>query len=257
MGTDIHAYVEIQQPDGTWKYLDEAVFPNPYYRPDETNDPFGWNTEKTNQPFRSRNYDLFGVLAGVRTEHPQIVEERGLPDDMSPGLAPLRVDMGSLNEEDQERASQWPWLGDHTYTWLTVRELLEFDWDSNAQHAGYLTFPAWKKFVIDEKRLGEGPQSWCRDVYGQHLKKIKETDHTTDEIIALHKELDPPEMDHNKAENGVVFSGARLYIWTVWGNTCRQAVGPWIFNNIFPVLKQLAEEAGGQDKVRIVMGFDS
>jgi hypothetical protein len=63
-------------------------------------------------PFDWRSYGLFGFLANVRNYAavPPISEPRGIPDD-SPGGG----DDG--------------YLGDHSFSWLSVDELCAFDYD--------------------------------------------------------------------------------------------------------------------------------
>lgn len=66
------------------------------------------------EPFGWRSYRVFGFLAGVRNYSgvPSISEPRGLPDD-------LKCDQHAE-----------PWLGDHSFSWLSVAELLAFDYDA-------------------------------------------------------------------------------------------------------------------------------
>lgn len=61
--------------------------------------PFGW-----------RSYGMFGFLADVRNYSavPPIAAQRGLPEDFDPEAHDV---------------------GDHSYSWLTVEELLAFDYD--------------------------------------------------------------------------------------------------------------------------------
>lgn len=67
-------------------------------------------------PFDWRSYGMFGFLAGVRNYSavPPISEPRGIPDD---------YDRGRIDEFDGCS------LGDHSFSWLTVAELLAFNYD--------------------------------------------------------------------------------------------------------------------------------
>lgn len=79
---------------------------------------------------RTRNYSLFGVLAGVRRdEHGPIVPPRGYP----PGFP--------LDENNDHPFNGWDfmddqpdprlWMGDHSHTWLTLGEIMSWDgWDA-------------------------------------------------------------------------------------------------------------------------------
>ena len=89
MGCDIHVYPE-RLYKGKWIY------------------------RKVQGELEPRSYKLFGILAGVRDEEQvPIVPPRGLPDDMS--------------ETTAIEAKIWERDG-HTPSWLTLPELLNFDW---------------------------------------------------------------------------------------------------------------------------------
>ena len=90
MGCDIHSRAEQRDENGKWQVI--AGFP-----------PFDW-----------RDYGMYGFLAGVRNYSavPPISQPRGLPSD-----AP------EVDEDDG-------WLGDHSYSWLSVEELTTFDYDA-------------------------------------------------------------------------------------------------------------------------------
>lgn len=98
MGADIHLVVLTQEPSGTWK-----LFPRTVENPDiwgEHGSPGSW--------YNGRNYILFGALAGVRSS---IVE-------------PIAACRGPL----QEACLQGVDIGDHSFTWMTLREVIQYDW---------------------------------------------------------------------------------------------------------------------------------
>lgn len=103
MGCDIHSAVEIRR-DGQWHWDASAKFNDILDHP--TNEPFDW-----------RNYGMFGFLADVRnySHVPPLSESRGLPYNLSPELT--SQDGGVT------------WLGDHSFSWLSLSELLDFDYD--------------------------------------------------------------------------------------------------------------------------------
>jgi hypothetical protein len=94
MGCDIHYMAQVQIEPGKW-----------VFRPD-------WKF------YNDRSYNLFGVLANVRNmgKFPYISEPRGFPLDTE------------LDDYDSS-AILGRWMGDHSYTWLSLRELVEFDYD--------------------------------------------------------------------------------------------------------------------------------
>ena len=99
MGCDISVHCEYRK-DGVWYNCDN----------------FEWDQEYGRYEFSSiywyRNYELFGVLAGVRDiSYGTISEPKGLPEDISP--------------KTKELADEWK--GDaHSYSYLTMRELLRW-----------------------------------------------------------------------------------------------------------------------------------
>lgn len=105
MGCDIHMNTFGKNAEGEWVPL-EGNF-------SEGQDPFNWRT-----------YSMFGFLAGVRNYSAitPISEPRGLPDGFesneydepwfTPDPAKFRID-----------------VGDHSQSWLSVQELLDYDYD--------------------------------------------------------------------------------------------------------------------------------
>lgn len=89
MGCDIHAWIEKRDSDGEWNSLFQA--------------------------FIDRNYWLFGVLASVRRPEADCIHlPKGFPAD---------ADVRTINNYND-------WDADaHNVSWLTLQELLEFDWD--------------------------------------------------------------------------------------------------------------------------------
>src|SRR4051812_30953049 len=95
MGTDIDLYVE-RRVDGKWVTADEWVQRGTY--------------KSCKHIYSDRNYDLFGVLAGVRGDDDYFIPielPRGLPEDVCPEvLEDYRVLCG------------------HSCSWYTLKELL-------------------------------------------------------------------------------------------------------------------------------------
>lgn len=97
MGCDIHSYAEVRR-NGRWEPVSGQQF-------SDGDEPFGW-----------RNYGMFGFLADVRNYSyvPVIAERRGIPGDVSAEVL-----------DDYH----W-WTGNaHSATWLTLAELLAYDYD--------------------------------------------------------------------------------------------------------------------------------
>lgn len=90
MGCDIHGFLEIRNQDEVWEAKDRI--------PDD------------------RDYDWFGILAGVRnyTNTRPIAEPRGIPFGVS--------------DEVKEKIDSWGMDG-HSHSWLTYKDISEHDWD--------------------------------------------------------------------------------------------------------------------------------
>lgn len=97
MGCDVHPFIEYQIGDAGY-----------------------WYSFSQGELELSRNYALFGYMAGVRGFGPAIVEPKGIPDGLS-----YRV------------RDQWVEVGEHTPSWLTLKECRQVsvlmeensDWD--------------------------------------------------------------------------------------------------------------------------------
>lgn len=104
MGCDIHMKVQARDSEGNpWKVLPQDL---------------AWE---------DRNYTLFSVLANVRNgtwndEIPYISEPRGWPTDQ-----PVPEDWEVVEESLDEDKFFW---GDHSNSWVTVAELLAYNWDN-------------------------------------------------------------------------------------------------------------------------------
>lgn len=135
MGCDIHVVAEVRK-NGVWEL-------SPVKIPD------------------GRNYCTFGILANVRNGHgfagfdtgdalPYISLPRGLPEDMSRELSE-KLAHAYDNEDD------FFWLGDHSFSWVTLREMLEYPYDGNMATRGMVPAEVAAKF----RETGEAPQEWC------------------------------------------------------------------------------------------------
>ncbi|OBZ16384.1 MULTISPECIES: hypothetical protein [Bacillales] len=115
MGTDIHVYIEQKtikndNPLMThWISVDEWI-----------NHPCFEAMEVRKKYWTDRNYLLFAILANVRNRYSiqPISLPKGLPDDVSPEVK---------NESDEENGDA------HTRSWLSLKELLEYDWQQTME----------------------------------------------------------------------------------------------------------------------------
>lgn len=71
-----------------------------------------WRRIPGYKPFGWRGYKMFAFLAGLRWDIKPIAAPRGVPDD------------ADLDEDI--------YLGDHSFSWLSVQELSNFDYEQHA-----------------------------------------------------------------------------------------------------------------------------
>lgn len=123
MGCDIHIQIE-KRVDGKWE---RVPWVDPFKR--KYPETYGVLDGALEMPeaFENRNYDLFGVLADVRNgtwgeEQPPIAQPRGWPDDMA---------------ERQLCDGEPEWLGDHSFSWVSLRELQDYPWDEPVKKRGW------------------------------------------------------------------------------------------------------------------------
>lgn len=105
VGCDIHLYEEQYcKKEKKWKAVKAHTFVI------EEDDFFEGNIPQMDPTYQGRDYDLFGVLAGVRREFSYSFEPRGLPEDVS--------------QEVETISKHWDGDG-HSHSWLTLEELKE------------------------------------------------------------------------------------------------------------------------------------
>lgn len=204
MGCDVHMYAEVRDAEGTWQLVTE-----PRWR--------DWRDRPTISPYEARNYRVFGILAGARDDGVEpISPPRGLPPDVSMGL--------------KCPASDEPYLGDHSFTYLTLSDLLAYDWTAPMYHWGIIDLAEYRRW----KASGEvWPERWNRGIWGPSYVTLRE-----DEL----REPTP---------------GESIYVRAEWQST-RADAARGFYLDVLDSLGELARARGvGPDDVRIVFGFDS
>lgn len=211
MGTDIHVAVERRGEDGQWTYV-----------------PGNWP--------RNRNYDAFAILAGVRNGSGfagvdtgdgfvPIAAPRGLPRDAA--VETLDHDDGPLSYE-------------HTPSWITLAELLAYDWTRTTKKRGWANAPTWRRWWGWARNHGESPRDYCGSVDGPNIKHID-----ADEMVKLvtTAKYDTP-LDKN------------TYALAEWETPYWKASG-WVWQELVPRLLKIAGGVEHAADVRIVFDFDS
>lgn len=161
MGTDIHFYVE-RRVDGQWVTAD--TWYDIKGEPGRSVYKWGPDFDRLAGPFYSdRNYDLFAILADVRngigfagvdtgSEVTPIAPPRGVPDD---ACAEYRAQVDALAHDG------------HSHSYLTVAELLAYDWTQRKKKRGWVTAKEFVRFALEGK-----PSAWCSMVDGGGIAHI-------------------------------------------------------------------------------------
>lgn len=217
MGCDIHCFAEVKK-NGNWEKVG-SVFKDPsydWYKENYKELPY-YVKEFTDSPYDGRNYALFSMLANVRNHYDivPISNPKGLPDDIS-------------NDVKAEYAI---WHDDsHSRSWLTVRELKEYDWKNQvANYNGWLNVDEYKAFTSGEKNFG-----YAGDVGGRC-------------VIKLSKEQMDRKISQNSFEENLSY-----YVYCEWTQFYYQDA-EFFVDEVIPELESLGEP----DDVRIVFWFDS
>lgn len=102
MGCDIHLYME-QKRDGLWYCMNQS---KQWLEEDYHELP------SDHEIYSGRNYQLFGILAGVRDPDAQLFDVKGIPVDVS----------------EPVKAAYDEWGPDgHSHSFLTMRELMSIE----------------------------------------------------------------------------------------------------------------------------------
>jgi hypothetical protein len=144
MGADIHLFTEIKKSinsEDKWVNVDNWRY-NPYYQ--EGNDD-GERMLSVESIYSGRNYELFGILAGVRDRNNDMIDDpRGLPEDVS--------------EVTKKESDRWEDDG-HSHSWLTLRELKEYQGlHPVVKRSGFISAEAAELLDAGE----ETPDTWCQ-----------------------------------------------------------------------------------------------
>jgi hypothetical protein len=255
------------------------------------------------QFLNGRGYDVFAILgnvrngtgfAGVKTSSGfvPISDGRGIPDDLSPQIRDhlTRIgytveqgglvydaeideddDEGSLYEKmEAERDGYWS-LGDHSFSWVLLSEIFEYDWDRSVTKEGWVD-----PVEFEEYRKTGSPKSWSGGVSGASVEHITEWDmaeridsgeiqfiegknaHTGETETRYTTGLQRAMGDWNLPEGSagaLIRDRSSLYCAIRWEQRYRESLGSSFWQEL-EYLKSLAPD-GDLSRVRLVFGFDS
>lgn len=147
MGTDMYAYAEVRDGD-SWQPVPEPL-------PQTEPDPYSNYTGPV--PVEAfdigRAYSLFAVLCGnpvslvaKNDEIPAIASARGFPEDLSPLYAEFF------------RTDYDPTGGDHGLSWLTLAEIVDFDWNRKVSRSAWVDEQFATLFDADQPMPASFPE---------------------------------------------------------------------------------------------------
>jgi hypothetical protein len=160
MGTDIHFFVEKKGSDGHWSLVDKLVYNarDSRYYPD-----------RKESFFDERSYDTFAILAGVRNGYGFAGRTTG------GGFRPVSPSKGLPPDCSEEfRRLEYPYK-DYAYShsYLSVHELINYDWSQIAVKRGVLTFEEFENWADSGDMT---PREWCNSIIDDDIKMISQAE---------------------------------------------------------------------------------
>lgn len=208
MGTYAKFYVEQKSNDGKWHIVDSLT--------------------KAVQKETIQCYDLYAILANVRNyeDFKCICEPKGMPED-----SPLY----SRYRNNYDTGEFWD---THSHSWLTLKEILDFDWEQKIIHRYWLNPIEY----ADYKKTGEIPD-------GPNPRDSKESKIRQGEWPVTCKMMD---------ESTIRLAMQSNWIVQVDGDseTYHEASGNLFFKIVVEPMKQLVSDNGTSEDIRIVFWFD-
>lgn len=177
----------------------------------------------------SRNYNFFAILADVRNGRGfagvstgdgfnPIDSPRGLPGDIS-----IEV----------KRHSDRDGVDGHSHSYITLKELLEYDWEQTTTHHGLVDEREYKEMLSTNSN---GPSYWSMAMYGD------DSDHISNDQMV--------DLINGKFERE---HGKNYVTEYEWDETYREAVDADYLEELCTELSQYGEP----EDVRIVFWFDN
>jgi hypothetical protein len=220
MGCDIHVYVE-KKTNGKW--------------------------DRVLKKFDlGRNYKLFSIFANVRNGYgfagsdtgdalEYIAEPKGLPKDLTKEVEKEYLELGS---------------DAHTPSWLTLKEILDFDWTKKAVIRGVVKafhIYSWTEY---HKNKGIPPDEWCSAVFGGSSRVVEEK-----EMRDLLEKINPPlrSVRYNEVEKIIEEHLPSTYAKVSWEQTYSSCCDNfWV-----KAIPQLLKNADDYNDIRLVFWFDN
>lgn len=179
--------------------------------------------------YGERNYQMFSILAGVRGGLTPIAPEKGLPKDIV--LDSVKT---GRDYEGYEDTVDGHWLGEHSTSWHTLLDLVNFDWQQEHTSKGYIAASDYAEWAKTRQR----PSTYCGAAFGPTM-------YTEAEFLATDLSYEGEGWRCN------------TLVQVKWTTTYKECAG-YFYNTFYENLLKLAAEEGIKwSDVRIVFGFDS
>lgn len=226
MGTDIHPLVQRRKNENSeWEFV---TIPGAAEKAWDKRD-----AEPILQGLTGRNYQLFAVLGNVRNGYgfagvvtgepiPFISDCRGLPSDFTEQKTVRFNKYASKWSDDEEEQMDY---GDHSITWMTLAELLAYDWNRSIVKVGVISlkqFQQWDGITP--------PEIYSGGVWGQNIVTISEKD----------------------ARESTIPKNVEVYVQISWRTSIKDRCKLFV-EHVIPWLQTLGEP----DNIRLIVGFDS
>lgn len=228
MGCDIHFYVE-KKVKGRWVSADTWT---PYRWPDDEGAP-KVEILRRDRFYDDRNYQLFGILAGVRTDSfVRIDGPRGLPHDLS---AELREEHGDMASTDY-----------HSHSWFTLKELLAYDWTQVRELSGWVNGKEYDEWNRWPRENGEGPKNYAWEI-DENMREVTEDDLKS--TVATIARMTPK---RDEVPAAIEAATANTYAKVAWTQPYYKYAGTFLGETIPRMLR-----VGPLAAVRCVFWFDN
>lgn len=249
MGTDIHIAVEVRNPEGGWTSADE--WESEIENEGTPEQYTSWHIPYEKQIYTGRNYDLFAILANVRNG-------TGFAGVKTGDGFNVIADPRGLPEDCDERIREWSDWG-HSHSWLTLAEILAFDWTQTTVLEGDLHWETFERWSQWERGRGESPELWAGWSSGEKRLTMEEADECLGRLRearrTLHSLRDASEEERVRAESVVKTLEAEYKPFIIrcrWTQFYYQCAANFWATAIPRLLRY-----GKPEDVRIVFFFDS
>jgi hypothetical protein len=222
MGCDIHIMVE--SLEASWRATAKLVKDDDWLSVED-------------EIYDGRNYKLFSILANVRNGY-------GFAGcDTGDTLVPISMPKGVPDDGSSEYkmlVEQWGCDG-HSHSYLTLQELLNYDWTQTATLRGWVDMKEYLRFKLDKK-----PESWSGGISGGSIKHLTNQE-MENEILKIGK-LDWS--TYHKLPSQLMSNN---YTQVEWKIPYYDAAGTF-FGTVIPKLLRFNKD---YNKTRIVFFFDN